>query len=153
MASESQVWIYSFGMTHSSSLRGHLRPWKSARAQQTPPVGMWLDPGAPSPSPSHSSLGHLALHFPSAPLLQTLQSPRLLSHQFTRIIKHPVDKQDRTVFFSVCVFFSCKSSLQKKTIFSCGVLFCFVLYLMLWTRSLSISVHKEFSDSFFFLAF
>lgn len=42
-------------------------------------------------------------------------SPRLLSHQFTRIIKHPVDKQDRDrILFCVLFFFSCKSSLQKK---------------------------------------
>ena len=119
MASEFQVWIYSFGMTHSSSLGGHLRPWKSARAQQTPPVGMWLDPSAPSPSPSHSALGHLALHFPSASLLWTLQSPRLLSHQFTRIIKHPVDKQDRDrilfcVFFFSFFFFPVRALYKKK---------------------------------------
>ena len=154
MASEFQVWIFSLGMTHSSSLRGHLRPWKSAELSKC-----HLEECGWTPVPHH----RLCLIQPvdTWPFTSRVclcygpyKSPRLLSHQLTRIIKHPVDKQDGTVFFSVFFFFSPVRALSKKQIFSCGIKFLvFFFYLMLWTGSLSLSVYKEFPDSFYFLAF
>ena len=152
MVSEFQVWIFSLRMTHSSSLRGHLRPWKSAELSKC-----HLEECGWTPVPHHClSLIQPVDTWPFTSRVRLCygpsKSPRLLSHQLTRIIKHPVDKQDGTVFFFV-FFFPWKSSFQKNRFFLVVLCFWFFFYLMLWTGSLSLSVHKEFPDSFYFLAF